>query len=125
MSKLTDFLAGNVVDNLTAEVAVSKRIPGKFKIKVLGNQEREELSQRATIKVVYSATKFAKLVILNCVLEPALNDATLMEKVGANTPEDVIEKCLLAGEQEELFKEIVKLSGFDKNINESIETAKN
>ena len=49
MSKLTDFLAGNVVDNLTAEVAVSKRIPGKFKIKVLGNQEREELSQRATI----------------------------------------------------------------------------
>ena len=74
---------------------------------------------------VYSATKFAKLVILNCVLEPALNDATLMEKVGANTPEEVIEKCLLAGEQEELFKEIVKLSGFDKNINESIETAKN
>ena len=65
------------------------------------------------------------MVILNCVLEPALNDATLMEKVGANTPEDVIEKCLLAGEQEELFKEIVKLSGFDKNINESIETAKN
>ena len=125
MSKLTDFLAGNVVDNLTAEVAVSKRIPGKFKIKVLGNQEREELSQRATIKGVYSETKFAKLVILNCVLEPALNDATLMEKVGANTPEDVIEKCLLAGEQEELFKEIVKLSGFDKNINESIETAKN
>lgn len=125
MSKLTDFLAGNVVDNLTAEVAVSKRIPGKFKIKVIGNQEREELSQRATIKGVYSATKFARLVILNCVLEPALNDATLMEKVGANTPEEVIEKCLLAGEQEELFKEIVKLSGFDKNINESIETAKN
>ena len=125
MSKLTDFLAGNVVDNLTAEVAVSKRIPGKFKIKVIGNQEREELSQRATIKGVITAKKFATHVILNCVLEPALNDATLMEKVGANTPEEVIEKCLLAGEQEEMFKEIVKLSGFDKNINESIETAKN
>ena len=68
------------------------------------------------LKVFILQQKFAKLVILNCVLEPALNDATLMEKVGANTPEEVIEKCLLAGEQEELFKEIVKLSGFDKKV---------
>jgi hypothetical protein len=129
MNSLEDFLALPNVDEIEEEVFVSKRL-GKFKVKAMSSDEFGEYQKRARGKVDkkgvdIDVAKFNLLIVAGQTVEPNFNNAELLKKAGCATATDLIKKKLLAGEIAELAQQITKLSGFDSDINEDIEEAKN
>jgi len=131
MSELLQFLIENPVDNLTAEVIVSSRLAKfPFKIKGMTGPEFSEYQKLSTKisrhkKVEFDSKTFNELVVLNHTLEPNFRDAESIKKAGCQTPEQFLYKSLLAGEINELAQQITALSGFDKDIEDTVEEAKN
>lgn len=131
MSELINFLIENPVDNVTAEVIVSQRLAKyPFKIKAMSGPEFSEYQRLSTTlgrhkKVEFNSKKFNELVVINHTIEPNFRDAETIKKAGCTTPEQFLYKSLLAGEISELANQISKLSGFDADMEETIEEAKN
>ncbi|MDK0901575.1 phage tail assembly chaperone [Clostridium perfringens] len=135
MSKLTDFLLNNTVENLTEEVIVSDRfkVDGeilKFKIKAVNPDEFSDLQKQCTKlgkkgKVNFDSKMFNEQLIINYTVDPNFKDAEVVKKAGCMTPEQLVNKVLLAGEVATLVEEISALSGFDKDLEELREEAKN
>ena len=131
MSTLIDFLIENPVDNLTAEVIVSQRLAKfPFKIKGMTGPEFSEYQKLSTKigrhkKVEFDNKKFNEMVVLNHTVEPNFRDAESIKKAKCQSPEQFLYKSLLAGEISELAQEISALSGFDKDMEETVEEAKN
>lgn len=131
MSKLADFLCENVVDDITDDVLISNRIPFKFKIKAMTSKEFNRYRKMATKINAKSKTadfdnaKLVEQIVINHTIEPDFRDASAIKKVGCVTPEQYLNKVLLAGEVEELNQRIQVLSGFDIDINEAVDEAKN
>jgi hypothetical protein len=131
MSNLMQFLIDNPVDNLTDEVIVSARLAKfPFKIKGMTGPEFSEYQKLSTKisrhkKVEFDSKIFNELVVLNHTLEPNFRDAESIKKAGCQTPEQFLYKSLLAGEINELAQQITALSGFDKDIEDTVEEAKN
>lgn len=133
---LQDFLNANPVDNLTEEVIVSKRFKDKdgnllkFKIKAMTNAEFDESRKAATTvkkgrKVEFDAQKFNLRVVINNTVEPDFKQADSIKKLGCSTPEEYVQKVLLAGEVTTLVQKIQELSGFDVEMEDLVEEAKN
>jgi hypothetical protein len=131
MSNLMQFLIDNPVDNLTDEVIVSSRLAKfPFKIKGMTGPEFSEYQKLSTKisrhkKVEFDSKTFNELVVLNHTLNPNFRDAESIKKAGCATPEQFLYKSLLAGEINELAQQITGLSGFDKDIEDTVEEAKN
>lgn len=136
MTALTDFLLANPVDTLTEEVVVSKRIKDtegnllKFKVKPMLNEEYLEYQNQCTVpkkggKIDFNAKKFNQLVILNHTVEPNFRNAELIEKAGVRTPEQLLNKMLLAGEIQVLSEQIRVISGFEDSLDELVDEVKN
>jgi hypothetical protein len=125
------FLIDNPVDNLTDEVIVSARLAKfPFKIKGMTGPEFSEYQKLSTKisrhkKVEFDSKTFNELVVLNHTLVPNFRDAESIKKAGCQTPEQFLYKSLLAGEINELAQQITALSGFDKDIEDTVEEAKN
>ena len=140
MSLLQDFLAENQnIDEIKEEVAISPRFKDKdgnllkFKIRPMSGDEFG-MFQKACTKInmngkkretSFDSGKYNVMCIVNCCLDPDFRNAEFLKKVGAVTPEQAVSKVLLAGEIVELGNQISSLSGFDIDINEEIEKAKN
>ncbi|MEF3309518.1 XkdN-like protein [Paenibacillus sp. GYB004] len=131
MSTLQEFLNANPVDNLTDEVAISPRFGSlKFKIKAMTNREFDDIRKRATRiskgrKVEFDAQAFNTTVIINHTLQPDFKDAESIKKLGCTTSEEYLNRVLLSGEIASLAAEIQKLSGFDVEMEDLVEEAKN
>jgi hypothetical protein len=126
---LEEFLALPDVENIEEEVFVSKRL-GKFKVKAMTQDEFGEYQKRARGKISkdgidFDTTKFQLMMVAGQTVEPNFKDAELLKKAGCATAIDFIKKKLLVGEIAELASQIQKVSGFDSDINEDIEEAKN
>ena len=126
-----DFLIENPVDNLTDEVVVSQRL-AKFPFKISGMtgpqfSEYQKLSTKIGRhkKVEFDNKKFNEMVVLNHTIEPNFRDAESIKKANCQSPEQFLYKSLLAGEIAELAQQISGLSGFDKDMEETVEEAKN
>lgn len=133
---LQEFLNSNPVDNLTAEVPVSKRFTDKdgklmlFKIKPMTEREHNELSKQCTTtksrgKTEFDTRKFNSAMVIGNTVYPDFKDAASINAVGVKTPEQYLGKVLLSGEIAKLVEEIMKLSGFDTSMEELVEEAKN
>lgn len=135
MSKLMNFLLANTVEGLTEKVVVSDRfkIDGellKFTIKALSPDEFSALQKQCTklgkkSKVTFDNQRFNEQIIINYTLEPNFKDADAINKAGCVTSEQLLNKTLLAGEVATLVEQISQLSGFDKDLEELKEEAKN
>lgn len=136
MKTLQEFLNANAVEGLTKEIAVSERIKDengelyKFKIKTMTQKELDNLRAKSTTygkgnKKIWDNAKFNSAVVINNTIYPNFKDAENLKKLGAVTPEDYLDKVLLAGEINRLSIEIMSFSGFNQDINELIEQAKN
>lgn len=131
MSTLLQFLIDNPVDNLTTEVVVSNRLANfPFKIKAMTGPEFSEYQKLATRigkhkKVEFNSKLFNEMVVLNHTVEPNFRDADTLKKAGCTSPEQFLYKSLLAGEIAELSQQISNLSGFDKDVESTVEEAKN
>ena len=131
MSTLLEFLADNPVDNITEQVIISQRLAKfPFTIRAMTGDEFTEYQKMTTSfgrhkKTSFDTKLFNEQVIINHTVEPNFKDAATLKKVGCTTPQQFINKCLLAGEISELTKRISALSGFDADINEAVTEAKN
>lgn len=131
MGALLEFLVDNPVDDVTEEVIVSKRLEKfPFKIKAMTGKEFSEYQKLATAigkkkKISFDSQKFNEQVVLNHVIEPNFRDAESIKAAKCLSPEQFLYRSLLAGEISELSNKISMLSGFDSDIEETIEEAKN
>lgn len=129
MNDLEKFLTLPDVNEIEGEVFVSKRL-GKFKVKAMTSDEFGEYQKRSRGKVGkkgadFDAPKFNLLIVAGQTIEPNFNNAELLKKAGCTTATELIKKKLLPGEIAELADKITELSGFDADINEDVEEAKN
>lgn len=140
MSELQAFLNAHPIAGLTDEVAISERFRGpdgkvlKFKIRVLTNQEFENYRRQAMAistdkkgrrRVDLDSAKFNALVVINHTVDPNFKDAASIQALGCQTPEEYLNKVLLPGEIVDLANAILRLSGFDEDMDELVEEAKN
>lgn len=129
MNNLEDFLSLPDVDGLETEVFVSKRL-GKFKIKALNASEHSECMKRAKKinkkgEIDFDNSLFNCLIISDALISPDFANAEFLKKAKCNSAKEFITKKLLPGEIQELANQILSFSGFDVDINEDIEEAKN
>jgi hypothetical protein len=133
---LQDFLNDNPVDNLTEEVAVSPRFKDKegnlmkFTIRAMTSQQFEEIRKSCTEikkgrKVEFDAQKFNLKMVINHTVSPDFKQAESIQKLGCHTPEEYVQRVLLAGEIANLASNIQTLSGFDVSMEDMVEEAKN
>lgn len=130
MSDLTDFLAERNISGATKTLKISKEIPFDFTIKVLTSKKHKNFQDQCTTygkkgKGVMDSAKLQTLICLECTVEPNFASAEFIGKIGVATPEEALDKVLAAGEQSELYAQILAFSGFDQDINDDIEEAKN
>lgn len=133
---LQDFLNAHPVDDLTDEVAIAPRFKDsegnvlKFKIKAMTDSEFGDLRKACTThrkggKVEFNAQKFNLQLVIRNTLDPNFKDAASLKAVGVGNSEDYVQKVLLAGEIQTLAQKISGLSGFDVDMNDLVEEAKN
>jgi len=130
---LTQFLAENPVNDITADVYVSKRFQDAgfaFKIRAMSGQEFSAYQKQATAvgrhkKVNFDSSLFNELVVLNHTVEPNFKDANMLAQCGCATPEQFLYSRLKAGEIVDLANKISALSGFDVEQSELVEEVKN
>ena len=140
MSVLQDFLADNAeMINAVVEVPAGKRFVGKdgkpilFKVKPVTGEEftrYQKLCNKMEIvgrkqRTTFDSSKFNMMLLVNHCIDPNFKDAEFLKKLNVNTPEEAINKTLKAGEVIDLSEQISKISGFDSDINDEIEEAKN
>ena len=136
MSTLQEILNLNVVDKISTEVEISDRFKDKdgnilkFKIRPILFEELNNLKRKATFfdkngKSDIDEGLLNMYCITEATIEPNFKDSKSIEKVGVFTPEQYINKVLLAGEIDKLINEILKISGFLIGIEEMVADIKN
>lgn len=136
MTTLTEFLLANPVDTIEKEVVVSKRIVDangqmlKFKVRPMLNEQYLEYQNQCTVpkkggKIDFNAKRFNQLVILNHTVEPNFRSAELIQQAGVATPEQLLNKMLLAGEIQTLSEQIREVSGFADSLDDLVDEVKN
>lgn len=133
---LQQFLNANPIDNLTEDVVISSRFKDaegailKFTIKAMTDQEFNEIRKKSTEikkgrKVEFDAQKFNIQSVINHTVTPDFKNAESIQQLGCRNPEEYVQKVLLAGEITSLAAKISELSGFDTELSELVEEAKN
>lgn len=136
MSTLQEFLNSNPIDNMTEEVVISERFKDrdgnvlKFKIRAMTSKEFDDIRKRSMRlkkgrQFELDVERFNSAIVINQTVVPDFRNAASIEKLGCATPEEYLNKVLLAGEIAELVNQIQRLSGFDRDMNELIDEAKN
>ncbi len=133
---LQEFLNQNAIDNLTAEVPISKRFKDKagnimkFTIKAMTDAEFEDyrkqsMSLKKGGKFEMNLRTFNTKIVIGNTINPNFKDAASIKALGCITSEQYLSKVLLSGEIAELSKQIQALSGFDTDIEDLKEEVKN
>lgn len=136
MSTLQEILNLNIVENISTYVQISDRFKDengnilKFKIRPILFNELNNLKKKATFfdkngKADIDEGMLNMYCITEATIEPNFKDANSIEKLGVFTPEQYINKVLLAGEIDKLINEILKISGFLIGIEEMVADIKN
>ena len=129
MNDLEKFLSLPDVNEITEEVFVSERL-GKFKVRAMTADEHGNYQKRALGKIVkggadFDSGKFNLLVVAGQTISPDFSNAELLKKANCATATDFIKRKLKAGEIAELANKICEISGFESDINDDVEEAKN
>lgn len=132
MNALQQFLTTNSVDNLTEEINLGGRLKDfKFKIKAMTGDQYNDYQSRcienpnSPKKRRFNTKKFNELIVINCVIDPNFKDAEWIKALGVIDSAAAVYKTLLAGEINQLAEAALRLSGFDRDLDEEIEEAKN
>lgn len=136
MSTLQEILNLNIVDNIVHYVEVSNRLKDengqnlKFKIKPILFDDLNRLKKKATYinkngQPVIDEAKLNTYCIIESTIEPCFKDLKSIQQLKVNTPEQYLNKVLLAGEIDRLIKEILTISGFVENIEDLVDDIKN
>lgn len=129
MSRLEEFINFQDVEQMETDVYVNERL-GTFKVKPLSVTKHNEFRQRCMTRnkkgeISTDLGKFNLLVISNQVKDPDFSNAEFLQKVNCSNAREFIERKLLSGEIMEIASKILEISGFDNDISEKVEEAKN
>lgn len=123
MNKLMEFLAANPVDNVAKEIKISGRLEDFImKVKALSGKQYNDFQTlsvenfNSNKKRSFNTRKFQELVVLNCLVDPNLKDVDFLQKLGVADPKAALYKVFLAGEIAQIAEAILKVSGFDEDI---------
>lgn len=131
MTELMLFLVEHPADDRTEQVVVSERLAGHpLTIRAMTSEEYGDFQQRAvkigkSRSVSFDSRRFNSLAAVACTVDPDFRNAELIKALGVATPEQALEKLLLPGEVAELAGQINRLSGFNQDLDELRDEAKN
>lgn len=134
MNELQKFLLENPVDDITEEIVISKRLSEiKFKIRPMTGQEYQRYQKLCITNMTnakkrdFDTAKFNSLIVTNHTVEPNFRDAEWLEaaKITDKDPMKLVSKVLLSGEIDKLSSEILKLSGFEEDMDDLVDEVKN
>ncbi|MBP1990209.1 phage tail assembly chaperone [Paenibacillus eucommiae] len=140
MSDLQAFYAQNVELDMTEDIIISERFKGKegkplaWKLRSMNEAENEECRKAATKRIKgkngqqipeTSAEEYMAKLAVASVVYPNLKDAELQKSYGVLGAESLLRKMLLPGEYSTLVQKVQELNGFDREMNELVEEAKN
>lgn len=128
--ELNEFLTMPDVSDIEEEIFVSERL-GKFKVKAMTMDELSDyrkLSTQGKLNKSGSNINIAKLSLLIAAgqtIFPNFADPEFLKKANCRTASEFMSKKLLAGEITTIATEVQRISGFDTDINDTIDEAKN
>lgn len=130
---LQQFLNQNTVEGIFKEVFVSDRFRDesgelfKFKIKAMTQSSFEDIKKRASFEFKGGIDEdfLNCLIVIENTIEPSFKDSESLSLLGCSSAKQYLNKVLLSGEISFLAEEIIKLSGFDRGIEELAEDVKN
>lgn len=135
MSKLQDFLMKNGVQTEVQTEVHIKPFPAPFIIKSITEAENKairkscektEFNKKTRQKeTVMDRDQYCNRLLVACCVDPNFKDAEFQKKFGVMGAEALIEKVLNPGQYNELFEKVQELLGFDTDINDLVEEAKN
>lgn len=140
MSDFAVFMAGNTANENVKYVA-SKRFavkgkPVEWEIKSIDSDLDEALRKECTKKVPIpgkrnqynqetDTDKYIGKLCVACTVYPNLNDAELQDSYGVKSAEALLKKMLKPGEYTDYKTKIMEVNGYDMNMEELVDEAKN
>ena len=132
MNALQQFLTKNSVENVTEEVNLGGRLKDfKFTVKAVTGSEYNGYqalcieNPNSPKKRKFNSKRFNELIVVNHVVDPNFKDADWIKATGVVDSTSLLYKTLLAGEIADLSEKVLRLSGFDRDIEDEVEDAKN
>lgn len=139
MSGLSAFLSQNAVKIENEKHVISERFldkdgnPIPWEIKALSEAENEALRKSCTkktrnkglITTDVNYEEYLTKLVVECVVLPNLKDAELQKSYGVLGAESLVKKMLTAGEYAKLLEKVQEVNGFDRDMEELVEEAKN
>lgn len=141
MSDFSAFMKENQIKRENIKFVASKSFmkdgkPIEWEIKAIDNEENEALKKLCTrnVKVpnkpnmympeIDTALYMGKLAAA-CTVFPNLKNAELQDNWGVKSEDALLKKMLSAGEYADYCNKVSEVNGFDVDINEKVEEAKN
>lgn len=77
----------------------------------------------------FNTKKFHELICVECLVDPNMKDSDFLqaarEKKGVSNSTELLYSCFLSGEIAGIAEEVLKLSGFDRDMDEDMDEVKN
>ena len=140
VTNLSAFFANEMEQISNEFVVVTERAKDKngnpipWEIRALPNKEIKAIRKESTTvkrdkkketKEDYGENKGETQLGADCVEFPNLLDAELQDSWDVRTPEELLGKMLLSGEQDTLSQAVMAINGYAMDFEEEVETAKN
>lgn len=139
MSNFQAFMAQNAetVENIKRVISNRFKENGKpvpFELRAITNEEDSELrkSCQKRVKVKKGQTtleidqdKYLGKLVAACVVYPDLKNIELQKSYGVLGDDTLIKKMLTPGEFTDLLVAVQEINGYDKDMNDLVEEAKN
>lgn len=135
MGKLQQFLLSNEVEAEAQSEVQIHPFPYPFLIKSITEAENKAIrkscqkvnfNKRSHQKEVDTDTDlYVNRLVIACCLDPNFKDADLQAKYGVMGAEVLIDKMLTPGQYAVLAEKVQEINGFNTDVNELVEEAKN
>lgn len=132
MNSLQKFLLQSDVSSLTKTMELGGRMAGHpITIKALDGEKYNSYQQlcienpNSAKKRRFNTKRFHELICVECLLDPNLKDADFIQAAGVPDSTRLLYRCFLAGEIASIAENVLKLSGFDQDVEEEMEEVKN
>lgn len=137
---LKNFLKQNALQQEDHLFVVSKRFlddqgkPIEWRLRAISSQQDEILRKESTKKVQIKrnqyqneidTNKYIGLLAAACTIYPNLSDAALQDSYGVMGADELLKAMLLPGEYADYLLKVQEICGFDQNINDLVDKAKN
>lgn len=136
MNALQQFLLQSNLKNLKKVINLGGRLADyPITIRALDGDKYNSFQQlcienpNSPKKRRFSTKKFNELICIECLVDPNMKDAEFLqaarEQKGVADSAQLLYTCFLAGEIALIAEQALKLSGFDRDVEEGIEEVKN